>query len=540
MINLQFSRPAKFLLLILLYGVLENAQKVNIIPYPNNVEIQTGHFIFSASSKIYYTQGCEKEADFLKHILLNEHQLHAHIAEHHANVTIGNVYLIISQADFGTLGKEGYKLKVDQHNIIVEGPTTTGIFYGTQSLRQLIQNQGNKKSTVPVLTITDRPRFPWRAFMLDEARHFKGTEVVKDLLNEMALLKMNIFHWHLTDDQGWRIEIKKYPKLIEVGSKRKKTEIGTWLSNTFDSTAHIGYYSQNQVKEIVQYAADRHITIIPSIEMPGHASAAIASYPWLGSEDTVIEVPGVFGIQFNLYNIANPRVHQFIHDVLDEIMVLFPSHIIHIGGDEVLHDQWEKSAEVNAYMQQNNIGSYTDLQIAFTNAVSHYLEQKHHRMMGWNEIMGDPQQNTSSFEARAHQTLASNAIIHFWRGDLHIMTRAAEKGYDIVNSSDEFTYLDYDYHTISVHKAYHFNPVPESLPAHLRSKVLGLGCHMWGEWIPTVNSMNYQIFPRIATYAETGWTEQVNKEYHRFKDVLAVYLKAHWRRKGITILPEQE
>jgi hexosaminidase len=536
----QFFKLTKCFFLVLLFGVLENTKQVSIIPYPNSVVIHDSNFVLSASSTIYYTRGCKKEAAFLKHILLSEHQLHVYMAEQNTGFITGNVYLIIVHADAGTLGTEGYKLKVDQNNIIVTAPTTAGIFYGIQSLRQLIQKHGNKKSTVQSLTITDRPRFPWRAFMLDEARHFKGTKVVKDLLDQMALLKMNIFHWHLTDDQGWRIEIKKYPKLTKIGSKRTKTEIGTWLSNKFDSAPHAGYYSQNQVKDIIKYAADRHITIIPSIEMPGHASAAIASYPWLGSADTLREVPGVFGMQFNLYNIANPRVHQFIHDVLDELMVLFPAPIIHIGGDEVLHDQWEKSAEVNAYMKQNDISSYADLQISFTNAVSHYLEHKNHRMMGWNEIMDDQHHNTSSLDARDQQTLASNAIIHFWRGDLQIMNRAAEKGYDIVNAHDEFTYLDYDYYTINMQRAYSFDPVPESMPTHLRSKVLGLSCHMWGEWIPTVKSMNYQIFPRIATYAETGWTEQANKEYNRFKKALSVYLKIHWRRKGITILPEQE
>ena len=540
MINPRSFKPTIFLFLCLLHTNLGNAQEVNIIPYPKNIEIQNSMFILSDALKIYYTKACKKEADFLKRILLSEHQLHVRLAEHHTAVTTGNVYLLISHADFGTLGPEGYQLKVDQNNILVTAPTPTGIFYGIQSLRQLIQKHGNKKSTVQSLTITDRPRFLWRAFMLDEARHFKGPKVVKDLLDQMALLKMNIFQWHLTDDQGWRIEIKKYPKLTEVGSTRKRTEIGTWLSNTFDSTTHAGYYTQNQVKDIIQYAADRHITVIPSIEMPGHASAAIASYPWLVSEDTVIEVPGVFGIQFNLYNIANPRVHQFTHDVLDELMVLFPAPIIHIGGDEVLHDQWEKSAEINAYMKQKDISSYADLQISFTNAVSHYLEHKNHRMMGWNEITGDQHQNTSSVDAREQHTLASNAIIHFWRGDVQIMNRAAEKGYEIVNAQDEFTYLDYDYYTITMPRAYSFDPVPESMPTHLRSKILGLSCHMWGEWIPTVKSMNYQIFPRIAAYAETGWTEPVNKEYNRFKKALSVYFKVHWRRKGITILPEQQ
>ena len=235
-----------------------------------------------------------------------------------------------------------------------------------------------------------------------------------------------------------------------------------------------------------------------------------------------------------------PRLNQFIHDVLDEIMALFPSQIIHIGGDEVKYDQWKRSAEINEYMERNNIVSYADLQISFTNGISNYLEQKNHRMMGWNEILGGHNQNNDSLDARAQQKLSSNVIIHFWTGDPQTINRAVEKGYDVVNSYWEYTYLDYDYKTTPLQKAYSFDPVPDTLPVHLRSKILGLGCQMWGEWIPTVQRMNYQVYPRIAAHAETGWTERSNKKYDRFRNSLSAYLIKYWRKRGIEILPEQE
>ena len=479
----------------------------------------------------------------------NEHNFQIQIAEKSfgwqekeikRKLQAGSIYLTASSIDSDSMINEEYRLKVDPKSIIAIGGTSAGVFYAIQSLQQIIKEQGPTKLKVPCVTINDKPRFQWRAFMLDEGRYFKGEKIVKDLLDEMALLKMNTFHWHLTDDQGWRIEIKKYPKLTEVGSKRKMSEIGYWLSNKFDSTEHSGYYTQDQIKDIIKYAADRYITIVPEIEMPGHASAAIASYPWLGSQDTLIEVPTRFGIQLNVYNVASPRLNQFIHDVLDEIMRLFPSQIIHIGGDEVKYDQWKRSAEINEYMKRNNIVSYADLQISFTNSISNYLEQKNHRMMGWNEILGWHNQNNDSLDARAQQKLSSNVIIHFWTGDPQIINRAVEKGYDVVNSYWEYTYLDYDYKTTPLQKAYSFDPIPDTLAVHLRSKILGLGCQMWGEWIPTVQRMNYQVYPRIAAYAETGWTERSNKKYDRFRNSLSAYLIKYWRKRGIEILPEQE
>src|SRR6266516_6544587 len=296
--NTQSSKNRFFLFLLVLTNNYLNAQQLNIIPYPNNVKLRTGHFNLSASAKIFYDKKCKNEAIFLKQLLSNEHNFQIQIAEKSfgwqekeikRKLQAGSIYLTASSIDSDSMINEEYRLKVDPKSIIAIGGTSAGVFYAIQSLQQIIKEQGPTKLEVPCVTINDKPRFQWRAFMLDEGRYFKGEKIVKDLLDEMALLKMNTFHWHLTDDQGWRIEIKKYPKLTEVGSKRKMSEIGYWLSNKFDSTEHSGYYTQDQIKDIIKYAADRYITIVPEIEMPGHASAAIASYPWLGSQDTLIE-----------------------------------------------------------------------------------------------------------------------------------------------------------------------------------------------------------------------------------------------------------
>lgn len=221
--------------------------------------------------------------------------------------------------------------------------------------------------------------------MLDEGRHFKGKQVVKQLLDEMALLKMNVFQWHLIEDQGCRIEIKKYPKLTEVGSTRDSTEINHFSSNIYDGRLlHPG-----EIKEIVAYAADRHIQIVPEIEMPGHSSAAIAAYPWLGTTGKQIKVPCKLGVQYDIYNVADPKVIGFFNDVIDEVIALFPSSVIHIGGDEVRYDQWNASASVKSFMAKNKLKTPAELQVFFTNNISNMLLSRSKRMMGWNEITGD-------------------------------------------------------------------------------------------------------------------------------------------------------
>ena len=538
---IKFSPFGKISVLVVLFtaaAITSNAQQLNIIPYPQKVMMGTGSFGLSGATRIIYDSWCQNEAAYLQSLLQREYRLTIPASQKNGKngkIIPNEVYLHINPTKLASLGKEGYVIHTDRGHISITGASSAGVFYGIQTIRQIIHD-----NSIPSVTIEDKPAFSWRGFLLDEGRYFKGEKVVKDLMDEMALLKMNVFHWHLTDDGGWRIEIKKYPKLTEIGSKRRMSEIGTWLSGKYDSIPHSGFYTQEQIKGIIKYAADRHISIVPEIEMPGHASAAIASYPWLSAENKQIEVPISFGIKQDVFNVADPRVRQFIRDVLDEVMALFPSKVIHIGGDEVKYDQWKASPQVNAYMQAHHIQTPADLQIDFTNGISAYLDHHHHRMMGWNEILGGHNQNNDANDAHANSKLSSNAIIDFWTGSPKIVGDAVAKGYNVVNSYWWFTYLDYDYNTTTLERAYSFKAIPDSIPEKYHNKILGINTQMWGEWIPTVQRMNYLVYPRIAAMAEIGWTEPSQKDYKRFFEALTNgYLKKHWENEGIELSHEQ-
>ncbi|HVU55128.1 MAG TPA: beta-N-acetylhexosaminidase [Puia sp.] len=504
---------------------------LDIIPYPLRVESKSGSFNLGRSSGILYAGNCQKEAEFLKAILEKENHGSLPVKAFSASAFENPIICTIDATLNGSLGNEGYDLTVSTDKIQIRAANPAGVFYAIQTIRQLITGS----NIVPCCHIFDKPRFAWRSFMLDEGRYFKGEQVVKQLLDQMALLKMNVFHWHLTDDQGWRIEIKKYPLLTKVGSRRDSTQQGVWpsgwKSDVYDGVPHQGYYTQQQIKDIVKYAAERHITIIPEIEMPGHASAAIAAYPYLGAENKSIKVPVKFGVQYNVFNVADPKVQKFIENVLDEVLDLFPSKVIHIGGDEVRYDQWKNSPAVMDYIKQQGLSSPADLQVSFTNNISQLLESKHRRMMGWNEILGGKIHDYNQ-DGGAQQKLSRSAIIQFWVGDTSLIRTAAASGYDIVNSFNEFTYLDYDEKSISVEKAYSFEPVPAGLPAQDTAKILGLGCQMWGEWIPTVDRMNERVYPRLAAYAEVGWTSKGNKDYGRFIGRLPA-MEDYWKSQGI-------
>ncbi|MCE7992684.1 MAG: beta-N-acetylhexosaminidase [Roseivirga sp.] len=508
-------------------------RQVTIIPNPAEIMQGTGQFTITSDTRLAYGKGAKKTALFLQIALNEDFNLNNEFAKERKAEILLTINPELNQ-------KEGYSLSISNKGIQIVGGTETGLFYGVQSLRQMLlfARKTNDKITLDAVTIKDSPRFEWRAFMLDESRHFKGIRQVRKLLDQMALLKMNVFHWHLTDDQGWRIEIKKYPKLTAVGSHRNNTQIGGWNSEKRSNQPHGGFYTQEQIKEIVAYAAERHITIVPEIEMPGHASAAIASYPWLGTSGKQIEVPVIFGKMPDSYNVTDPRVYGFLQDVLDETMKLFPSKIIHIGGDEVKYDQWKNSVQVQQFMKENSLASPADLQIYFTNKISKYLDSKGKRMMGWNEILGhNVHEYQSSEDTEVKEQLALSSVIHFWKGDLALAKTALEKGYDIVNSLHSKTYLDYGYKSIPLQAAYDFDPIPEGLEARYHKQVLGTGAQMWGEWIPTVERMDYQVFPRLAAYAEVGWTEPAQKSFTHFESVL-VKLKEYWKLKGIAYAQE--
>lgn len=508
------------------------ANEYSIIPQPVNITYSTGSIKLKASPVIVSSSHLMNEAQMLQSYLLSDFAMKAKLSTKSAK---GDIVLAID-ASVMPDKKEAYILDASGNSIIIKGNSPAGVFNGIQTLRQIIKNNGGVKS-VEKGTITDYPAFSWRAFMLDEGRHFKGEKVVLQLLDEMAALKLNTFHWHLTEDQGWRIEIKKYPKLTEIGAYRDSTEIGHFGNNKFDGKRHGGFYTQDQIKSIVAYAAKRHITIIPEVEMPGHASAAIASYPWLGTTGKQIQVPCKFGVQYEVYNVADPRVLKFLNDVMDEVIALFPAPIFHIGGDEVRYDHWNESQMVKDYMAQNNLGTPTELQIFFTNKVSNLLADKGRRMMGWNEIVGSKVNDYQKEAGKEMNTkLNPQTIVHFWKGDPKLIKEAIEKGYDVVNSYHVYTYLDYDYKATSLEKAYSFNPITEGLTPDQQKKILGMGCQMWGEFIPTVESMNYKVYPRIAAYAEDGWTPAENKDYQRFLKSLPYFL-GKWKAAGIQYGP---
>lgn len=500
-----------------------------IIPQPNSIVYTNGATALSENVKVFFTDDAAQEAQLLEEYLKDDFGITVEIVQKEKDADI----VLEVNEQYNPEKTDGYKLDINKKNIVLSSNSQAGVLNAIQSLRQVVKDE-NGKFIIQHGLINDYPAFGWRAFMLDEARHFKGKEVVKDLLDEMALLKMNVFHWHLTDDQGWRIEIKKYPKLTEVGAYRDSTEINHFHSEVFDGKPHSGYYTQEEIKEIVDYAAKRHINIVPEFEMPGHSSAPIAAYPWLGVTGKQIKVPARFGVHYDVYDVTDPKVHEFFSDVFDELIALFPSPVIHIGGDEIRYDQWNNSRKVKAYMKEHKLNTPAELQVFFTNNISNMLQEKGKTMMGWNEITGAQLHHYQSDEdtKEMSQKLADGTIVQFWKGDPALITSTIESGYDIVNSFHEYTYLDYSYESIPLSKAYSFNPIPDDLPKELENKVLGMGCQMWGEFIPTVESMQKKVFPRIAAYSEAAWTMPSNKNYESFRERLP-HLLNRWERNGV-------
>lgn len=500
----------------------------HIIPEPQEIVYDNGAFRFDKELSIAFPQVLASEAVLLETWLNEDFSL---LPKLQPDDDKGTIVLALDNTLLPGQ-PEGYVIHTNSKRIRIEANSSVGILHGIQSLRQMIQKVGTKWQ-VQQGTVTDYPAFSWRAFMLDESRYFKGKEEVLKLLDEMAALKMNVFHWHLTDDQGWRIEIKKYPLLTEVGAFRDSSEINHFHSNVFDGKPHGGFYTQDEIRDIVAYAANRNIRVVPEIEMPGHASAAIAAYPWLGSDGKQIKVPATFGVHYNVYNVAGARVLQFLEDVLDEVIALFPDPVIHIGGDEVKYDHWKNSLMVQKYLKEHNLATPAELQVYFTNNISKLLAGKGRKMMGWNEITGAKLHEYQSEEdTDVKQSLEPGSIVHFWKGDPVLIKQTAQQGYKVVNSYHEFTYLDYDYKTIPLEKAYSFNPIPEGLTAEQEKNIIGMGCQMWGEFIPTVEDMNRQVYPRIAAYAECGWSGEGLKDYSRFEHSLAWY-KKRWDKLKI-------
>ena len=477
-----------------------NLANYNVVPLPQSIVEQKGEpFILEEGVQILAPAELQNEALFLKQYLKDMTWNDLPIVSQRAKKG-RYIELALSAA---VKEKEGYVMTVTKRGITIQGGSAAGVFYGVQTLRKALK-EGPVMNPV---VITDAPRFSWRGMHLDCSRHFFPIPFVKKYIDLLALHNMNVFHWHLTDDQGWRIDIKKWPKLKSVGSQRSGTIIGT-NSDLDDHIPYSGCYSQEEAREIVAYAAARHITVVPEIDMPGHMLAALASYPELGCTGGPYQVGHYWGVYKDVLCVANPKVYEFVEDVLTELMDIFPSEVIHIGGDETPTDKWL------ACPKCQTLG--TSLQAHFTQRVFDFLTAHHRRALGWYEILdGSPQ----------------DARIMSWRGT-EPGAKAAETGHDVVMAPTTHCYFDYQQVEdalfepsrcggfIPVEKVYSLDPAPKSLSEEARRHILGTQANLWSEYMTSEEMVEYQALPRMSALSEVQWTQPERKDYEDFKQRL--------------------
>jgi hexosaminidase len=503
---------------------------MDIIPLPSQMNACTGLFRLTAETTIQTDPPNLWNAHYL-HTLLSIPTGFPLRVNTSNQVEKGSIRLLLNP-ELAGLGHEGYKLTVSPSDIDVEAVSTAGVFYGIQSLRQLLPVEIEERRCIPgldwqidCLSITDKPRFPWRGFMLDEGRHFQGRQTVLQTLDLMALQKMNVFHWHLTEDQGWRIEIKKYPRLTEIGSQRRGTRKG-FTSGKHDGVPHGGFYTQDEIRQIVAYAAERHITVVPEIEMPGHSVAALAAYPELSCTAEPLEVATHFGIFPDIYCAGKETTFAFLKDVLDEVLDLFPSPYVHIGGDEAPKQRWKKCPDCQRRIREENLKDAHALQVYLTNRIAAYLDSKGRHAIGWNEILQDG--------------LAEGAVVQFWaRGRKRLLESIRTDHRKTVMSSCLSTYLDYPYKLISLRRIYRYEPVPAGLDEEAAASILGVESPLWTEWVPNRARMDYQVYPRLTALAETGWSPRERKSLPDFRRRLERFL-ARLDLLGVQYAPLRE
>lgn len=490
---------------------------ISLIPQPVRLEVQRGVFELRADTRIWADSALAPTAKWLSTALAPATGFALPVSESPAR-SAGVIRLRLD-ASLERLGPEGYLLEVTPEQIEIRALAPAGAFYAGQTLRQLLpaaiyskQPRSGVSWTVPCVRIEDRPRFVWRGALIDVARHFMPKETILKFIDLLAVHKMNSLQLHLTDDQGWRIEIKRYPKLTGIGSIRKETRVGHERdAKGFDGKPHGGYYSQADIREIVEYARLRHVRLVPEIEMPGHAQAAIASYPELGNTRERLEVSTHWGVHKNIFNV-NESTIEFLQNVLAEVLELFPGEFIHIGGDEVPTDQWKSSPQAQALMRKLGFKSEVQLHGWFIGRMNEFLVSRGRRLVGWDEILegGAP----------------AGAVVMSWRGTKGGIA-AVRAGHDVVMAPNTYTYFDY-YQSrdpgeplaiggfLPLEKVYEFNPVPAELTSEEVGRILGAQGQLWTEYIPTPRQLEYMAFPRLAALAEVVWTPQAQRDWSGF------------------------
>jgi hexosaminidase len=532
----------KFIFFLLLFTSLSaiSQTNLNIIPKPVEIKEGSGDFTLTKSTSIIANAAESHNADMLNFYLKKLYGFTLAVKNNSLKKDSRNS-IILENSKKAADKKDEYHLAVTKDKINIEGISNEAVFYGIQTLLQLLPTDNsssiNNGFQLPQVTITDYPRFQYRGMHLDVGRHFFGPNEVKKYIDYLAFHKFNTFHWHLTEDQGWRIEIKRYPKLTSVGGFRNGTVIGHYPGTGNDSIHYGGFYTQKEVKEIVKYAQDRYIIIIPEIEMPGHSSAAIAAYPQLScfpDEDTQIkpnipwagsrkvkQVQQTWGVFPDVY-CPTEYTFKFIENVLDEVMTLFPSKYIHIGGDECPKTYWKRSEFCQKLIKEKNLKDEEGLQSYFIRRIEKYVNSKGRKIIGWDEIL--------------QGGLAPNATIMSWRGESGGIA-AAQQHHDVIMTPGKYVYFDHaqikneDSVTIGgylpIDTVYNYEPVPKELKADEAKYVLGAQGNVWTEYIGNESKLEYMIFPRMSALSEVLWSPKELRDLNDFDKRLPAMIKRY-------------
>jgi hexosaminidase len=486
-----------------------------VVPKPAEIRIEAGRFVLKPDTEIAVVGDSLELLEigrYVSQVLAPPTGAARPIAQVESEPSANAIVLALDGP--ASLGDEGYTLTSTAERIRIAAHKPAGAFYGVQTLRQLLPPQVESKTkvenvewTVPAVRITDVPRFKWRGFLFDVCRHFRTKEEVKRYIDLLAYHKLNVLHWHLTEDQGWRIEIKKYPKLTEIGAWRDDGKGGRYG----------GFYTQDDVREVVAYAKSRYITVVPEIEMPGHSRAALAAHPELSCTGGPFTVANRWGVFEDVYCAGNDQTFEFLEAVLDEVLELFGSQFIHIGGDEVPKTRWKACSKCQARIKDKRLKDEHELQSWFVRRIDAYLTAKGRRLVGWDEIL--------------EGGLAPGATVQSWRG-MEGAVAAAAAGHDTIVSPTSHCYLDYSYERTPVQKSYSFEPVPPQLTPEQARHVLGLEGNMWAERTPEPADTDRQTFPRLCALAEVAWSPPQVRAWDEFEPRLEVHL-ARLRLMGV-------
>lgn len=497
--------------------------QINVIPKPTQVLTAKGAWTLKAKTKI----GAPADAKWSHVAEMLATQLNKATGQT-VSTAKGRGDITLAVSSDASLGEEGYRLLSTPKGVTIQAQTAKGAFYGVQTLLQLLPAEvfsetpvAGVKWVVPYVTIKDVPRYAYRGLMLDVCRHFMPIDFVKKYIDLIALHKQNQFHWHLTDDQGWRIEIKKYPELKTISSKRKETMKGHYSDQKYDGKPYEGFYTQDEIKEVIKYAEDRFVNVIPEIEMPGHALAALAAYPQLGNNpDKIYEVGTKWGVYDDVF-MPREETFKFLEDVLTEVIDLFPSKYIHIGGDECPKVQWKESRFAQNIIQKEDLKDEHGLQSYVIKRIDKFITAKGRRMIGWDEIL--------------EGGLSPNATVMSWRG-IEGGIAAAKERHNVIMTPGNFCYLDHYQAEAKTQpiaiggftdlaESYSYEPTPAELSADEAKHILGVQGNVWTEYMKTPAYVQYMVWPRATALAEVGWTSKEGKNFEDFSKRMEIHKK---------------